>query len=709
MSLLLLFNQAAAATTHNAAADWEIDGELAVDGSVVDLYLPEADWEIDGELAVAAQVADLYSAEADWTIDGVLAVDAERAFVAESDWTIDGVLVVDALGTTVYDAHADWEIDGELAVEAPVTVHLIRADWSVSGRMSVTVQRNINGAGKKRVYIVDTDGSTLGVIDQATGITTSHPLNRWDTFEFTIPTEDDKAHLILDQPIREAQVWWEDVLLSWGPMLRPSVNESTITVRGAGAPWYLSRRHVGKASRENQLVNAGFESGLSGWNINKTKYFLDFQTPPANEATVGLSVNAKEGTQVLEIDATMVEDPVGSGQKWGDVFAWQELTVAGGERGSTVTLVGWAWVDTILAGFDDFEPHRFGLVLTRLETDWRTNNAWETANPASNTWGGVRAFYTDNIEVRTARIDENTPTDQWVRLETSITVPPGRTQSVICRLSGISGTVFWDRASATLDSAFEAYDDDQADIVCDLVDHAQDPAFDKNDVNLTCDSPTTGVIRDLVSLHSQHANIWNLIAAYPGMRDGLDVGVRYTPTDRVITTHYPSKGRYQAGLHLQLGRNVSSYRWVPFDAEAATSSVIVLGDGAGSDREETSAIDDTVFPDGLILETVQAVSADTPVEELDQIAEEAAVTLKNPQTLEIVTFQNDHTMPERDFIGRLDVGDTIPVTIRQGRIVDPAGEITGWEVDIDADYRVVSMAITEIDSLRLLMNRRDPT
>jgi hypothetical protein len=703
-----LFNQPGAATVHNAAADWTIDGELAVDGSVVTLYSAAADWTIDGELAVAALAGDLYSAEADWTIDGVLAVDAMLTFVAEADWTIDGVLVVEALGTTVWDAHADWTIDGELAVAEPVTIHNARAEWTISGQMTVTLQRNINGAGKKRVYIVDTAGATLGVIDQATGITTRHPLNQWDTFEFTIPTEDDKAHLILDEPIREAQVWWEDVLLSWGPMLRPSVNEDTITVRGAGAPWYLSRRHVGKASRDNQLTNAGFESGLSGWNINKTKYFLDFQSPPAGEATVGLSVNAKEGTRVLEIDATMVEDPVGSGQKWGDVFAWQELVIDGGVRGTTVTLAGWVWVDTILAGFDDFEPHRFGLVLTRLETDWRTNNAWQTANPASNTWGGVRAFYTDNLEVQTARIDENTPSDRWHRLETSITVPPGETQSVICRLSGISGTVFWDRITATLDTAFEAYDTDQADIVCDLVEHAQDPAFDKNDVNLTCESPTTGVYRDLVSLHSQHANIWNLIDGYPGMRDGLDVGVRYTPTDRVVTTHYPTKGRYQAGLALQLGRNVSSYRWVPFDANAATSSVVVLGDGAGSDREETSAIDDTAFPDGLILETVQAVSADTPVEELDEIAAEAATTLKNPQTLEIVTFQNDHTMPERDFIGRLEVGDTIPVTIRQGRIVDPTGQITGWEVDIDADYRVVTMTITATDSLRLLMNRRDP-
>jgi hypothetical protein len=626
-----------------------------------------------------------------------------------TDWAAEGTF--DAAGSLEVGLGTDWSADGTFTAAGSIGSSL-RASWSAAGTFSATAARTVSGAGK-RVYIVDTSGATLGEVSQATGVTTSHPLNSWETFEFTIPTEDPKTPLILDAQIREAQVWWEDVLLVWGPMLRPSVNEDTITVRGAGAPWYLSRRHVGKASRPNQLTNGGFEDGLTGWGLNKTKYFLDY-TAPGSAATVGSSVNAKEGTKVLEIAETMVEDPAGSGQKWGDVFVWQEVVVAGGVRGSTATLVGWVWVDTAVGvpptvAFDDYEPHRYGLVLARLETDWRTDNAWQTAAPATNTWGGTRAFYTDNIEVTSARIDENTPTDQWVRLECSITVPPNVTQSVICRLSGLSGTVFWDRASLTLDSAFEAFDDDQADIVCDLVDHAQDVAFDKNDVNLTCDAPATNVFRDLVALHSEHANIWNLISNFTQLRDGVDVGTRYTPSDRVVTTHYPQRGTYRAGLHLQLGRNVSSYRWVPFDAEAAASSVIILGNGGGSDREEASEVDDTLFPGGLILESVESVDTDTPIEDLEEIAEETLEVLKNPQTLEVVTFPNDHTRPERDFIGRLTVGDTLPVTIRQGRIVDVDGQITGWGVNIDDDFRVVNMTITEDNSLRLLLNRRDQT
>ena len=59
MSLLLLYNTSAAASTLNAAADWEIDGELAVDGTINTLFAAAADWEIDGELAVAGVVGTL--------------------------------------------------------------------------------------------------------------------------------------------------------------------------------------------------------------------------------------------------------------------------------------------------------------------------------------------------------------------------------------------------------------------------------------------------------------------------------------------------------------------------------------------------------------------------------------------------------------------------------------------------------------------------
>jgi hypothetical protein len=623
----------------------------------------------------------------------------------DADWTADGTLTV-GLSDPISGGAADWTADGTLTVGTPTGVAArARATWTAQSVGTASVLRDIVGptadgsGGGKRVVIVDQTGDALGTLDQATNITTSHRLNEWDTYQFELPADDPKIGLLLGADLREAQVWWEDVILAWGPMTRPRVDDDKIVVAGVGAPWYLSRRHVGKASRDNELTNGSFENGLTGWNAQKTAFFLDYEAVPVDEVSVGDSVNAKDGTQVLQLDATMTESPAGYSSVWGDVFVWQEIVVAGGERGMDVTLVAWAWVDTIIEAFDDWEPHRFGPLLARMGTDWRVDNAWVIFG--QNTWGGTRAFYTDVYEVRSAYIDDRTPTDKWVRLETTITVPPGTTQSVICRLSGLSGSIYYDRATVTLNSAFERFQVDQAEIVCDLVAHAQDPAFDKNDVNLDCDNATTDVLRDLVALHSQHGNIWSLIRQFTDLQDGIDLGVAYTPTSRTLTTHWPQKGTYRRGLALTTGRNVSEWLW-SFDGEAATSSMVLLGTGSGSDREEASAIDDTRFPDGLILETIETVDADTPVEQLDALAAEALEVLGDPEVLEVTTFPNDPDRPELNFIGRLQEGDWLPVSLRKGRLDDGS-----WAWSIENDYRVIAITILANCALRLTLNRRD--
>lgn len=599
------------------------------------------------------------------------------------------------------DIAATWTVDAELAVAAG-TVSTIGATWLVQSAGTAALTRDLvippDGAGRgKRVVVVDKDGGPIGTLARATKIQTTHQLNEWDTYQFQLQADDPQLALVADERLREVQIWWQDVLLVWGPMSRPDISGESATIRGVGAPWYLSRRHVGKASRDNELNNPSFEGGLTGWNVNKTAFFLDYSTVPAGEAASEFSVNAKHGTRVLKLATMMDEDPPGFGERSGDVFAWQEREVDGGEFGMDVTLVAWAWVDTILAGFDDWNTHRFGVLLARLPTDWRVDNAWVIFG--ANTWGGLRAFYTDVIEAQWEPLDERTPTNQWVRLETTITVPPNTTQSVIARLSGISGTVYYDRASLTYNTAFEAYQEDQTDIVCDLVDHAQDPAFDKNDVNLDCDGPATGKLRDLIALHAQHGKIWTLIKSFTQLHEGLDLGVTYTPTTRTLTTHFPHKGGYRPGLALATGRNVTDWRWT-FDGEAATSSMILLGTGSGSDREEAAAIDDTRFPDGLILESVETVDADTPVEHLDELAAEALAVLGEPEVLSVSTYPNDPTNPACDFIGKLQVGDWLPVSLRSGL---PGA----YGFAVEADYRVTDMTITEANTLQLILNRRD--
>ena len=114
--------------------------------------------------------------------------------------------------------------------------------------------------------IVDQTGDALGTLDQATGITTTHRLNEWDTYSFTLPADDPKIGLLLGADLREAQIWWEDILLVWGPMTRPRVDDDTIVVTGAGAPWYLSvvgmsAKHPGTTSSPTHRLRMGSPGG----------------------------------------------------------------------------------------------------------------------------------------------------------------------------------------------------------------------------------------------------------------------------------------------------------------------------------------------------------------------------------------------------------------------------------------------------------------
>jgi hypothetical protein len=71
----------------------------------------------------------------------------------------------------------------------------------------------------------------------------------------------------------------------------------------------------------------------------------------------------------------------------------------------------------------------------------------------------------------------------------------------------------------------------------------------------------------------------------------------------------------------------------------------------------------------------------------------------------VTTYPHDAEHPERDLIGKVWEGDTIPVTIRKGPRTT-AGVITGWQFELDDDYRVVELTINPDDSLAMTLNRR---
>lgn len=686
---------------------------------------------------------------------------------------------------TVY-GEVDYPLIGSGEARVSTAGDVVAAiHYVVGGAGSATMQTS---PGTFRVVLVTQAGVPIANLENAKVSSVSFRLNSWEDWSFTLPISDPKAQYVLEQSFREAQIWHGDVLLSWGPITKPTVANGVLTCAGVGAAWYLSRRFVGKANRDNMLANPSFENGLADWNFMQGKFFLDYANVPADQVAVygpgkegdtskalefsvdnrpiaplpgtvgagtldthvvvsgdtlwnlsttyfgsgiywkhiyranqtliqstaiangawnpndpGKSIFPGMTLVIPRLSAPQVQDvPPMVDIAWGAIFGYQEFIVTTNQRGATFTLTGYIKIPSQY--FVNWGVGR-GLMLARFNTDYATNNTW-TQNGWPNTWGGRRAYYTDTVEFASTRLAEGHPFDGWIRHEVSFDIPPNTTQVLHARLEAVSGKTYFDKLTLTRDTAFEFFATDQATIVQHLVAHAQDPAFDKSSVNITTYTPITKQNRDIVALHSEHANIWDLIVDHTTYENGVDVSMQYTPTSRVLTTHYPYKGRDITPLHLRLGRNVKTYDW-SYDGDSAASSTIVLGSGASSGREEAIAKNPTAFANNLLLETLISAGPEIALDQLQDVANEYAAVNYNPTVINITTYPHNPDDVECRFIGYVDVGDQIPVTIFDGPLYDDVGTLVGHTFAVNDVYRIVEMTINEDLTITLSLNRRD--
>jgi hypothetical protein len=307
-----------------------------------------------------------------------------------------------------------------------------------------------------------------------------------------------------------------------------------------------------------------------------------------------------------------------------------------------------------------------------------------------------------SLEVQFVPLDEDTPVGVWQRFEIELTTPPknGEAEVVNVRLYAPAGvTVYWDAVSLTLVEKLAFYGVDQAQIVQGIVAHLQDPAYDKSDVNITTSCPPTGILRTRVYIHSEHPPGWAALQEFNAFDDGLDFRITYTPTDRVLTTYYPNLGVPKPGYPIRLPQwppdqpgNIVDWS-VAFDGEQAASSVIVLGSGNGSDREEGAAFDTTDWADGVTMEEVFTAPDGTTIDSLGSLASERLRIGRNPTTIQVTLAPATQT-GMADLVGNVWPGDEIPVTIiRRGLNIDAV------------TYRVVASTIDlQAGTMQLTLN-----
>ena len=326
-----------------------------------------------------------------------------------------------------------------------------------------------------------------------------------------------------------------------------------------------------------------------------------------------------------------------------------------------------------------------------LVSHWQLESYKEPNADGSVVWLGRRLAGTDDPWVAdSVGIDEETPLNTPTRSEVSIEIPAdGQAYEVEARLTPPAGTIVYDEGATNLmaDDALEFIDVDQALIIKALVEHAQDPNFDKDNFYLTTDTPLTGIKRTKVYYWHDRQCISDCIAELASLSGGVDVTIDTTPTERTLRTHYPRAGQ-ETGVHLTTDTAATSREFqmddysLLLDGASSATTTIVQADGSGADREEGVMVNPA--PLGLVIEAVWTAEPASHIGELGEQAATAWARYSGHVPVITVTLDKDDTDKAVDL---LDLGDRLDVTIPDPLhpLVGARAYIPGWSIDTTTD------------------------
>lgn len=306
-------------------------------------------------------------------------------------------------------------------------------------------------------------------------------------------------------------------------------------------------------------------------------------------------------------------------------------------------------------------------------------------------WIGRRKPGTQEyVETSHVAINEETPLGTPTRWETSITVPAdGQEWEIVVRLTPPAGTVTYDACTLKADDALEFIDVDYSTIVKGLVEHAQDPAFDKDDLNLAADVQPTGIRTTRVYYWHERQTIASCLAELAALVDGPDINI-----DSVARRVRARKRIGQdTTVTLAMSTGILDQATISLDGDSSATTVIVQADGSGADREEGVATGTTDDVD-LVLEDVFTAEPGTRVGELGAQAARYHRMVAGHNPLPVVTADADDTNMLLDMVGR---GDTVDLDIPSPlHDVTGRGRITSWSLDVDADRITYAPELLEV-------------
>lgn len=554
-----------------------------------------------------------------------------------------------------------------------------------------------------RVVLVDQQGlATHAVANAVVEAPIEWSLNEPESFSFTLPTLDPLVAEIT-APDQEVQVWRGDQLLVWGVAVRVRSNAATTTIQCRGLGWYFNKRHVGRA-KTNLAPDGSFEAG-TGW-------FTGQYAP--TEPSEG------RNTDYWDTALTTEHSLTGGRSLWQSAtadmtfgiysysFLWSTITPEDDPNGIIWTVSAWVYVPAeseqrTCAYQWNGDSAPTGLTLARMST-----TEWQESTPEGVDDGDVITVpagitVPKLYETTIASIDADTPRGQWHRLETQLTQPNDgttRTDWIQVNLGTPIGAVFWDEVVLTRSERLFYNEADQALILQGLVEHAQDPAYGKSDLNIDTACPLTGVNRTRSYWFYNHDKIVDGIAEFTELWKGMDWSIEVSPTSRTFVSHFPMKGTRRPAHALILGKNIADFD-IPTDGEQVANSVVIMADfgSSGANREEAYATDASGFDSGLILEESYNAIAETPITTLQDQAERRMRESRVPVVIPAITTMEGKGI---ELLGALATGDVVPVDVVHGGI------------SLVGDFRIMGIALDPAtETMQLTLNPfeewNDPT
>lgn len=498
------------------------------------------------------------------------------------------------------------------------------------------------------IRVVDRDGTVRAQFDRRPERVTAY-LNRMGDMTFSVLASDDNPRAVRLVE-REVQVFRNGVCIWRGVPLRPGGGKGKTTFRCLDLMWYFDRRVVGKADRLNHLGNASFENALLGDSD---------PLPTGNWSAYGVTkslvtTHRFDGTKSVNLQQAVAGQPT---------YLRQIVFIDGGGTGKLMTMAAHCHL--------------------RSDSQFPFGPAYEERGMAMELRAPGNVLKGTSTFPITGDGSFNPP--KSFRAETAIWVPPGAGWALDCRLYAPRGDTIWDATSLTAMESLSALQTDPATIIRRLIEHAQDPAFGKSNLGIGTNCPPTGIVRDRVYQHVDHAPILESILDLVGPDDGLDISI--DPLTRVIRTHAPRRGTRKGHMRAEYGigtaNTILDYS-LDGDAAEASTAIIVQGEGDGPDREEGWAVDSAAFG-GVTLEKVIQAPENSGIDILDSLATAELVrSVRMPETISIEV--------PADWLAVVEPGDTIPVLIDDGWVnINGDRRIVGWELDGERDVASLTL------------------